>query len=176
MLFISTGIFYDKLPPTNCWFIYISVQEKLKNISRSQLEDKRVHPINVCIEEIYFIEYSLTNFMQYVREYIHILYWYSVCCALHLRGFFFFTFFKRHSDCSFFFTTVTSRRKNQWCIVSVTFGEKYLTDIVTSVPPYETFSLIKTNILRQSKIYKNHFVLVGTSIARKQITLKFTLK
>jgi hypothetical protein len=29
--------------------------------------------------------------------------------------------------------------------------------MVTSVPPYETFSLIKKNILRQSKIYKNHF-------------------
>jgi len=40
---------------------------------------------------------------------------------------------------------------------TVTFGIKYLTDMVTSVPPYETFSLIKYNILRQSKIYKNHF-------------------
>jgi hypothetical protein len=29
--------------------MYISVQEKVKNISISQLEDKRVHPINVCI-------------------------------------------------------------------------------------------------------------------------------
>jgi len=29
--------------------------------------------------------------------------------------------------------------------------------MVTSVPPYETLSLIKKNILRQSKIYKNHF-------------------
>ena len=29
--------------------------------------------------------------------------------------------------------------------------------MVTSVPPYETFSLIKNNILHQSKIYKNHF-------------------
>jgi hypothetical protein len=29
--------------------------------------------------------------------------------------------------------------------------------LVTSVPPYETFSLIKNNILHQSKIYKNHF-------------------
>jgi hypothetical protein len=42
-------------------------------------------------------------------------------------------------------------------IVSVTFGEKYLTGMVTSVPPYETFSLIKNNILHQSKKYKNHF-------------------
>jgi hypothetical protein len=32
-----------------------------------------------------------------------------------------------------------------------------LTGMVTSVPPYETFSLIKNNILHQSKIYKNHF-------------------
>ena len=49
---------------------------------------------------------------------------------------------------------------------TVTFGAKYLTDMVTSVPPYKTFSLIKTkyssvllkqNILHQSKIYKNHF-------------------
>jgi hypothetical protein len=29
--------------------------------------------------------------------------------------------------------------------------------MVTSVPPYDTFSLIQKNILRQSKIYKNHF-------------------
>ena len=29
--------------------------------------------------------------------------------------------------------------------------------MVTSVPPYETCSLIKNNILHQSKIYKNHF-------------------
>jgi hypothetical protein len=28
-----------------------------------------------------------------------------------------------------------------------TFGAKYLTGMVTSVPPYETFSLIKNNIL-----------------------------
>jgi hypothetical protein len=41
--------------------------------------------------------------------------------------------------------------------VSVTFGANYLTGMVTSVPPYETFSLIKNNILHQSKIYKNHF-------------------
>jgi hypothetical protein len=30
---------------------------------------------------------------------------------------------------------------------TVTFGEKYLTGMVTSVPPYETFSFIKNNIL-----------------------------
>ena len=37
---------------------------------------------------------------------------------------------------------------------TVTFGAKYFTGMVTSVPPYETFSLIKNNILHQSKIYK----------------------
>jgi hypothetical protein len=56
-----------------------------------------------------------------------------------------------------FMTTVISRRKNQWYSFTVTFGAKYLTGMVTSVPPYETFSLIKNNILHQSKIYKNHF-------------------
>jgi hypothetical protein len=40
---------------------------------------------------------------------------------------------------------------------TVTFRARYLTGIVTSVPPYETSSLIKNNILRQSKNYKNHF-------------------
>jgi hypothetical protein len=40
---------------------------------------------------------------------------------------------------------------------TVTFGENYLTGMVTSVPPYKTFSLIKRIIRRQSKIYKNHF-------------------
>ena len=39
----------------------------------------------------------------------------------------------------------------------VTFGAKYLTGMVTSVPPYEIFSLIKNDILYQSKIYKTHF-------------------
>jgi len=33
---------------------------------------------------------------------------------------------------------------------TVTLGAKYLTGMVTSVPPYETFSLIKNNILHQS--------------------------
>jgi hypothetical protein len=37
-----------------------------------------------------------------------------------------------------------------------TFGAKYLTGMVTSVPPCETFSLIKNNILHQFKS------LVGT--------------
>jgi hypothetical protein len=40
---------------------------------------------------------------------------------------------------------------------TVTFGAKHLTGKVTSVPPYETFSLIKNYILHQSKNYKNHF-------------------
>jgi hypothetical protein len=40
---------------------------------------------------------------------------------------------------------------------TVTFGATYLTGMVTSVPPSETFSLIKNNILHQSKNYKNHF-------------------
>jgi hypothetical protein len=40
---------------------------------------------------------------------------------------------------------------------TVTFGAKYLTGMVTSVPPYETFNLIKNNILYQSKKYKNKF-------------------
>jgi hypothetical protein len=34
---------------------------------------------------------------------------------------------------------------------------KYLTGMVTSVPPSETFSLIKNNILHQSRNYKIHF-------------------
>jgi hypothetical protein len=34
---------------------------------------------------------------------------------------------------------------------TVTFRAKYLTGMVTSVPPYETCSLIKNNILHQSK-------------------------
>ena len=40
---------------------------------------------------------------------------------------------------------------------TVTFGANYLTGMVTSVPPYETLSLIRKYIRRQSKIYKNHF-------------------
>jgi hypothetical protein len=41
--------------------------------------------------------------------------------------------------------------------LTVAFGAKYLTGIFTSVPPYETVSLVKNNILHQSEIYKNHF-------------------
>jgi hypothetical protein len=40
---------------------------------------------------------------------------------------------------------------------TVTFEAKYLTGMVTSVPPSETFSLIKNNILHQSNYYKNLF-------------------
>jgi hypothetical protein len=40
---------------------------------------------------------------------------------------------------------------------TITFGAKYLIGMVTSVPPYETFNLIKNDILHQSKSYKNHF-------------------
>jgi len=40
---------------------------------------------------------------------------------------------------------------------TVNFGAKYMTGMVTSVPLYETFGLIKNNILHQSKNYKNHF-------------------
>jgi hypothetical protein len=54
----------------------------------------------------------------------------------------------KHSDCSLFWPRLSR---------GVTFWAKYLTGLVTSVPPYETFSLIKNNILHQSKNYKNHF-------------------
>jgi hypothetical protein len=40
---------------------------------------------------------------------------------------------------------------------TVSFEAKYLTGMVTSVAPYETFSLIRNNILHQSKNYKIHF-------------------
>ena len=40
---------------------------------------------------------------------------------------------------------------------TVTFGTQYLTGMVTSVHPSETFSLIKNNTLHQYKNYKNHF-------------------
>jgi hypothetical protein len=40
---------------------------------------------------------------------------------------------------------------------TVTFGAKYLTGMVTSVPSYETFSLIKNYNLHRFKNYKNHF-------------------
>ena len=37
---------------------------------------------------------------------------------------------------------------------TITFGTKYLTGMVTSVPPYETFSLVKNNILHQSQKFQ----------------------
>ena len=40
---------------------------------------------------------------------------------------------------------------------TVTFGAKYLTGMVTSVPPSQTLSRIKNNIIHQSKNYKNYF-------------------
>ena len=40
---------------------------------------------------------------------------------------------------------------------TITFGATYLTGMVTSIPHYETFSLIKNNILHQSTNYKKHF-------------------
>ena len=65
----------------------------------------------------------------------------------------------KHSDCSLFWPRLSRGGKinDTLYIVSVTFEEKYLTDMVTSAPPYETFSLIKNNILHQFKNYKNHF-------------------
>jgi hypothetical protein len=38
---------------------------------------------------------------------------------------------------------------------TVTFEAKYLTSMVTSVPPYEIFSLIKNNMLFQSTLQKS---------------------
>jgi hypothetical protein len=49
------------------------------------------------------------------------------------------------------------RKKSMIHSFTITFGAKYLTGMVTSVHPYETFSLIKNNILHQSKYYRNHF-------------------
>ena len=54
-------------------------------------------------------------------------------------------------------TAFSLSRVGMYDSFTVTFGAKYLTGMVTSVPPDETFSLIKNNILHQSKIYKNHF-------------------
>jgi hypothetical protein len=39
-------------------------------------------------------------------------------------------------------------------LFTVAFGTKYLTDMVTSVHSYETFSLIKNNILHQSNYHQ----------------------
>jgi hypothetical protein len=61
----------------------------------------------------------------------------------------------KHSDCSLFSPRLSRGGKIN-DTVSVFFGAKYLTGMVTSVPLSETFSLIKNNILHHSKNYKNH--------------------
>ena len=43
---------------------------------------------------------------------------------------------------NFFYHGYLEEEKSMIHIVSVTFGAKYVTGMVTSVPPYETFSLI----------------------------------
>jgi hypothetical protein len=63
----------------------------------------------------------------------------------------------KHSYCSFFYHIYLEEEKSMIHVHSftVTFGAKYLTSMVTSVPPYETFSLIKNNILYQSTLQKS---------------------
>ena len=63
----------------------------------------------------------------------------------------------KHSDCSLFGHGYLKEEKSMIHSFTFTFEVKYLTGMVTSVPPSETFSLIKNNILHQSKNYKNHF-------------------
>jgi hypothetical protein len=97
----------------------------------------------------------------------HVLFTFFVfvlCCKLlwivHLRLSFRYslTFYDLLEQTFRFFiilTTVISRRKFQWYIASVTFGAQYLTGMVTSVLPYDTFSLIKKQIpikLKTTKI------------------------
>jgi hypothetical protein len=48
----------------------------------------------------------------------------------------------KHSDCSFFDHGYLEEAKSMIHNFTVTFGAKYLTGIVTNVPPYQTFSLI----------------------------------
>ena len=57
----------------------------------------------------------------------------------------------------FFDQGYLEEEKSMIHISTGTFGAKYLTGMVISVPPYENVSLIKNNILHQSKNYKNHF-------------------
>jgi hypothetical protein len=49
-----------------------------------------------------------------------------------------------------------------------TFGAKYLTGMVTSVPPYETFNLIKflssLHLVSQYRISLHHFIHEGSLI------------
>jgi hypothetical protein len=61
----------------------------------------------------------------------------------------------KHSDCSLSWPRLSRGGKSM--SITFTFGAKYLTGMVTSAPPSETFSLIKNNILRQSRNYKDHF-------------------
>jgi hypothetical protein len=59
----------------------------------------------------------------------------------------------KHSD--YFDHGYLEEEKSMIYSFTVTFGAKYLTGMVTSLPPYETFSFIKNNILHQSKNFKN---------------------
>ena len=59
---------------------------------------------------------------------------------------------------------------------TVTFGAKYLTGMVTSAHPYETFSLIKNNVLHQSKTHKNHFKNVWTYTSNLTTVVNSVLK
>jgi hypothetical protein len=65
---------------------------------------------------------------------------------------------------------IVAKEKSMIHSFTVTFRAKYLTGMVTSVPPYKTFSLIKKNILRQSKIYKNQQVYKIISVRKKTTT------
>jgi hypothetical protein len=66
-----------------------------------------------------------------------------------------------HRDLKVTYLRNLNFRSNFWKINDTQFHSyfwsKILTGMVISVPPYETFSLIKNNILHQSKNYKNHF-------------------
>ena len=67
----------------------------------------------------------------------------------------------KHSVCSFFFYHgYLEEEKSMIPSFTVTFEAKYLTGMVTNVPPSETFSLIKNYILHKSKTYKNHFKIL----------------
>jgi hypothetical protein len=57
----------------------------------------------------------------------------------------------------FFYHGYLEEKKSMIHSFTVTFRAKYLTGMVISVPPYETFNLILKKVLRQSKIYKKHF-------------------
>ena len=48
----------------------------------------------------------------------------------------------KYLDCSFFYHGYLEEEKSMIHSFTVTFGTKYLTGMVTSVPPYETFNLI----------------------------------